>query len=113
MGGLVPDGLGRATVYGLLRHAPNYRARRLYLPHPERLPLKNIPIVGRFGPHTTDERLSQLLDLAARSAPAGCLQVELDQPTLETLRRSGRPAGKAAGGKALATAANARAVGAG
>jgi ethanolamine utilization protein EutA len=89
MGELVPEGLGRATVYGLLRHATELSGSTLYLPHPERLPLKNIPIVGRFGPYTTEEQLSQLLDLAARSVPAGCLQVELDQPALETLRDLG------------------------
>jgi hypothetical protein len=76
MGGLLPEGLGRATVFGLLRHATELSGSTLYLPHPEHLPLKNIPIVGRFGPHATEERLSQLLDLAARSVPAGCLQVD-------------------------------------
>ncbi len=84
-----PEGLGRATVYGLLRHSTEVSGSTLFLPHPERLPLKNVPIVGRIGRDTSDEHLGQLLGLVAGSAPAACLQVELDQPTLQAVRDLG------------------------
>jgi ethanolamine utilization protein EutA len=77
MQGLVPEGLGRATVYGLLRHSTELSGSTLYLPHPERLPLKNVPIVGRLAPAASDERWRQALALAAVSEPAACLQIEL------------------------------------
>ncbi len=77
MGDLAPEGLGRATVYGLLRHGTELSGSTLYLPRPEVLPLKNVPIVGRFGSDATDVELARLLDLAARSLPAGCIQIEL------------------------------------
>jgi ethanolamine utilization protein EutA len=90
MGRLAPEGLGRATVYGLMRHSTELSGSTLYLPHPERLPLANVPLVGRFGPATSDEKLTFLLDLAAHGEPAACLQVELAQPTLDVVRNLGQ-----------------------
>jgi ethanolamine utilization protein EutA len=89
MRGLAPEGLGRATVYGLLRHSTELSGSTLYLPDPRRLPLKNVPIVGRIGPEATDEQLTQALDLAARGAGAACLQIDLEQPSLERVRSLG------------------------
>jgi ethanolamine utilization protein EutA len=86
MGELAPEGLGRATVYGLLRHGTELSGSTLYLPRPERLPLKNVPIVGRIGPDTADDELARLLDLAARSLPAGCIQIELGGNDVAALR---------------------------
>lgn len=39
-----PEGQGRAVVYGLLRHATNLSGSTLYLPHPEILPLRDVPV---------------------------------------------------------------------
>lgn len=89
MHGLTPEGLGRATVYGLLRHSTELSGSTLYLPDPRRLPLKNVPIVGRIGTTSTDEQLAQALELATRGAGACCLQVELEQPNLESVRNLG------------------------
>ena len=89
MSTFTPEGLGRATVYGLLRHNTEVSGSTLFLPHPERLPLKSVPIIGRIGRKPSDEQLGQLLALVASSAPAACLQVELDQPTLEAVRDLG------------------------
>jgi ethanolamine utilization protein EutA len=89
MGQLTPEGLGHATVYGLLRHSTELSGSTLYLPCPGRLPLKNVPLVGRFGPATSDEQLAHLLDLAAHSEPAACLEVELNHPTVEVVRDLG------------------------
>ena len=85
---LLPEGLGRATVYGLLRHGTELSGTTIYLPHPERLPLKNVPIVARITPATTDEQLARAVDLAARGAAAGCLQIdglEQDPAAVRTL----------------------------
>ncbi len=89
MRGLVPEGLGRATVYGLLRHSTELSGSTLHLPHPERLPLKNVPIVGRIGPRADDEQLVQALNLAARSASAACLAIDLEEQDLAQVRDIG------------------------
>jgi ethanolamine utilization protein EutA len=86
---MAPEGLGRATVYGLLRHSTELSGATIHLPHPEQLPLKNVPIVGRVGPWATDEQLAQALELVARSVPAGCLQVELERQDLQAVRGLG------------------------
>ncbi len=89
LGGLAPEGLGRATVFGLLRHSTQLSGTTLYLPDPARLPLKNVPIVGRIGPTSTDEQLTQAIELAGRAAGAACLQVDLEQFDLELVRGLG------------------------
>ncbi|MBI3836709.1 MAG: ethanolamine ammonia-lyase reactivating factor EutA, partial [Planctomycetia bacterium] len=70
MNNLIPEGLGRATVYGLLRHSTELSGSTLYLPKPQLLPLKNVPIVGPLNANSTAAQVAQVLDLAARSAPA-------------------------------------------
>ena len=72
-----PQGLGRATVFGLLRHSTELSGTTIYLPQPERLPLKNVPIVGRIGPATTTpSSLASCSTWRPRSVPAACLQVD-------------------------------------
>jgi ethanolamine utilization protein EutA len=85
----VPTGLGRATVLGLMRHSTELSGSTLYLPKPERLPLANVPIVGRVDQHTSAEQVTQLLRLAAAAEPAAALQVDLPQHDLIALRRVG------------------------
>jgi ethanolamine utilization protein EutA len=84
-----PTGLGRATVLGLLRHSTELSGTTIYLPRPDRLPLKNVPLVGRIDTTTKDTRVRQLLDLAARAKPAGCLRVDLDAANIDDVRAVG------------------------
>jgi ethanolamine utilization protein EutA len=79
IGDWTPEGLGRATVYGLLRHATELSGTTLYLAHPERLPLRDVPIVGKIGPESGDDQLGAALQLAARASRAACLQIDLTQ----------------------------------
>lgn len=81
-----PEALGRATVLGLMRHGSELSGTTLYLPNPERLPLPNVPILGRIDAHTTDAQLAGRLELVARCHPAGCLQVDLDAQDLPAAR---------------------------
>jgi ethanolamine utilization protein EutA len=76
---LLPQGLGRATVLGLLRHSTELSGATLYLPHPERLPLENVPIVGQIDRHSRSEQIARLLQLAAASGHAAAIQVDLQQ----------------------------------
>jgi ethanolamine utilization protein EutA len=76
---LVPQGLGRATVLGLLRHSTELSGSTLYLPHPERLPLENVPIVGQIDEHCSSDQIVPLLQLAAAAEHAAAIQVDLPQ----------------------------------
>src|SRR5262249_14171152 len=60
-----PASAGRATVYGLLRYNTEVSGSTLFLPRPELLPLADLPLVGAFGPETSDAHVTYLLELAA------------------------------------------------
>lgn len=84
---LAPEGLGRATVFGLLRHSTELSGSTIYLPRPERLPLANVPLVGRVTRETPAEDLAAWLQLAGTCSPAAALQIELDEQDLPALRQ--------------------------
>ena len=73
----VPAGGGRATVYGLLRHSTQVSGNTLFLPNPDLLPLRNLPIFGAISPLSTDEEIRHGLELVRRSGQGGCLSVRL------------------------------------
>jgi ethanolamine utilization protein EutA len=62
----VPAHAGRATVYGLLRHATQISGSTLFHPDPTLLPLRGIPIVGRLSPDSTDGQIRDILQLAGK-----------------------------------------------
>jgi ethanolamine utilization protein EutA len=76
---LVPQGLGRATVLGLLRHSTELSGATLYLPHPERLPLENVPIIGQIDTQCSSDQIVSLLQLAAAAGHAAAIQIDLPQ----------------------------------
>jgi len=86
----VPAGLGRATVNGLTVHGTEVSGATLFLPHPEILPLTDLPILGSFSSRTTDEELTALLELASRAAEGACLRVELDSEDFSTVKALGQ-----------------------
>ena len=89
LGAVIPEGLGRATVYGLLKHNTELSGSTLYLPHPQRLPLKNLPIVGKLGLDATDDEMAALVDLAGRGTPGGCIEIGLTKQDLAAVRGLG------------------------
>jgi ethanolamine utilization protein EutA len=74
---------GRATVYGLLKHHTELSGATLYLPHPERLPLKDVPILGQITLDTPESAIANWVNLLAATGRAACLQVELPSPSAE------------------------------
>ncbi|HEY2892711.1 MAG TPA: ethanolamine ammonia-lyase reactivating factor EutA, partial [Pirellulales bacterium] len=73
----------RATVYGLLKHHMELSGATLYLPHPERLPLKDVPILGCITLDTPEATIANWINLLAATGRAACLQVELPSPSAE------------------------------
>lgn len=88
---LVPENRGRATVYGLTLHNTEISGSTLFLPHPEALPLKDLPIVARLSIRASQQQLENALALALSSQDGACLQL-LDggqAPRLEEIRQLG------------------------
>src|SRR5437867_2283970 len=72
-----PASAGRAMVYGLLRHSTQISGSTLFLPHPEILPLRDLPILGTITDNAADEHLGSVLDLVQRSPRGGCLRLQM------------------------------------
>jgi len=90
-GRLLPENRGRATVYGLTLHNTEISGSTLFLPQPEVLPLKDLPIVARLPMDATEQQLDDALALALSSRDGACLQL-LDNgqaPRLEDIRQLG------------------------
>lgn len=73
------DAPQRATVLGLLQHATHVSGATLYVSQQTRLPLRDVPILGRLDEHSPAELLDVLFRRVASSAVGGCLQLRLDR----------------------------------
>jgi ethanolamine utilization protein EutA len=73
----VPAGGGRATVYGLLQYSTQVSGNTLFLPDPNMLPIRNVPIIGSISLTSSDEDVCASLDLIRRSSKGGCLRVKV------------------------------------
>lgn len=94
---LIPENRGRATVYGLTLHNTEISGSTLFLPRPEVLPLKDLPIVARLPVSASPQQLANAIALATTSAGGACLQL-LDEgiaPGLDALRQLGARLAKA------------------
>ncbi|WP_409298248.1 ethanolamine ammonia-lyase reactivating factor EutA [Pseudomonas sp. KCJK8993] len=88
---LLPENRGRATVYGLTLHNTEISGSTLFLPRPQALPLKDLPIVARLPIDASERQLRDALGLALGSRDGACLQL-LDggqAPRLEQVRQLG------------------------
>lgn len=72
---LVPEGRGRATVYGLLRHQTQISGATVFLPSHLRCPTGDLPILGSLGADIDAGELARLLALAQVARPAGAIVV--------------------------------------
>ena len=85
----VPEGGGRATVAGLLRHATRISGASIHLPSPKLLPLADLPIVATLDPLGDEATLSRPLDLARRSGIGAAVRVRGLAPTAAAVRAFG------------------------
>jgi ethanolamine utilization protein EutA len=72
---LAPASAGRATVLGLLRHATRVSGATVFLGAPERLPLRDLPIVGTISAEATAEGARPVIALAAASRAGACVAI--------------------------------------
>ncbi len=84
-----PEGGGRATVAGLLRHATRISGASIHLPDRAVLPLADLPIVGTLSPDVDDALLGRVLELARRCSGGAAVRVRGMQATAEMVRGFG------------------------
>ena len=87
---LVPEGRGRATVYGLLRHQTQLSGATVFVPGHAPVPAGDLPILGALEPGTAGGELARLIALARAARPAGAIVVRdpLDGRSLRDLGRA-------------------------
>ena len=93
----VPEGGGRATVVGLLRHATRISGASIHLPAPRLLPLTDLPIVATLEPTSNDAAVAAALGLARRSGVGAAVRVRGRTPTADAVRSFGRLIGRCRG----------------
>lgn len=71
----MPENRGHATVYGLALHHTEISGTTLFLPDPERLPLRDLPVVARLRIDDGLNRVAEGLMMALRCAAGGAVQV--------------------------------------
>lgn len=78
---IAPENEGRATVYGLALHSTEVSGNTLYLPNPNVLPIKHLPIISRVSGDITKQELAVALKLICQSQTGGCLQIFIKDST--------------------------------
>ncbi len=72
---LLPENMGRATVYGLTLHNTEISGSTMFLPSPNRLPLKDIPIVARLDIGADANEVLRVLSIASKHPKGACIQI--------------------------------------
>jgi len=91
----VPEQRGRATVYGLALHSTDVSGSSLFLPHPELLPLRHLPIVARLDVLADDTDIERAVALAASRPHGACIQVLGEATGRERIKQLGQALGAA------------------
>ena len=73
----IPEARMHAALHGLLRHSTQVSGSTLFLPHPEVLPLRDLPILGTLTASSDAERIRSLVELARRCPRGACVAVRL------------------------------------
>ena len=78
---MIPENMGRATVYGLALHSTEVSGTTIFLSHPERLPCRDLPIVARMTLDAGEKEIRKALSLVESGHAGGCIQILSDQDT--------------------------------
>jgi ethanolamine utilization protein EutA len=74
---------------GLMRHVTVVSGSSIYLPAPDLLPLRDLPLLGSIEPETSAAQLRELLGLCAASQCGGALRVVFGATTAARVRALG------------------------
>jgi ethanolamine utilization protein EutA len=81
----IPEHKGRATVVGLTLHSTEMSGNSIYLPNPNCLPLRDVPIVAKISQSSTATQWQSAFTLAANCPHGACIQISADNK-LEQIR---------------------------
>jgi len=73
---IVPENLGRATVYGLTLHSTQISGTTVFLSDPDVLPLNDIPIVAGLSLTADSTEIKQALNMVKKCRHGGCIKIE-------------------------------------
>lgn len=79
---MVPENMGRATVYGLAIHSTEVSGSTLFIPRQPILPLRDLPIVGRMSMNADRKKIAELISLVAKSAGGGAIHITTEAEEL-------------------------------
>jgi ethanolamine utilization protein EutA len=82
----IPQGGGRATSFGLLRHSTQISGSTLGVGKLKILPLRDVPIIGTIDSTLPDLQWQAILDLLKSSSAAMCLQIVMNELSAESVR---------------------------
>ncbi|HEV8059087.1 MAG TPA: ethanolamine ammonia-lyase reactivating factor EutA [Gemmataceae bacterium] len=85
----IPEGLGRATSFGLLRHSTQVSGSTLFLSDPSILPLRDLPIFGTIAAELPQAQWHTIRELLKRSENGGCVQIEMMNQDAASVRALG------------------------
>ncbi len=72
---MVPENMGRATVYGLTLHSTEISGSTIFLSDKDILPLRDIPIVARLSLDADADRIRHALSMVGAGSDGACIQV--------------------------------------
>jgi len=72
---LMPENMGRATVYGLTVHSTEVSGTTIFIPDPQILPCRDMPVVARLTLDAGRKTIADALSLVLTSRKGGCIQV--------------------------------------
>jgi ethanolamine utilization protein EutA len=98
----VPMGLGRATVYGLLRYNTQVSGSTLFVSDAGVLPLSDLVVLGSVSPTTPQADVDRQVSLAGRTAAGACLRIEPMPHQVEAIREVAQKLRAALAGQAAA-----------
>ena len=79
----IPEHKGRATVVGLTLHSTAISGNTVYLPKPDCLPLRDIPIIAKLAADSAIEQWHSAFELAAKHQHGTCIQIMATEYSLE------------------------------
>ncbi len=82
----IPEHKGRATVVGLTLHSTEISGSTVYLPNPNCLPLRDLPIIAKLAADSSIEQWQNAFALMAKRQGGACIQITTCNNTLEQVR---------------------------
>jgi len=91
-----PEHSGRVTLLGQTLHSCDIPGNRLYLSHPQQLPLKDLPVISQLNVSSADDDWQKTIHLACSAHHGACIVIEqtdtLDNEGIKQLAQTIRSA---------------------